>query len=177
MVSYELELQIEQSNQLKNDVIRLTAEGKKPSEIQQETGLSLKEQREINAEFRAAASNDFYIRQRAKELIAYVDQHYAGILQKFYEVEKNAQLANDDKLRADVLTRIVNTENARVAFMQKAGMLSENSISDDLVEMEAKQDEIISILKELNTKFPDAGNYIRERLMQLEGKVPSERIE
>lgn len=175
--NYELELQIEQSNDLKNKVVKLTAEGRKPSEISRITGLSLREQREINEEFRELARNSTYVQRRSKEIIAYGDVHFGSIIDRLNEVEESAKLNGDDKLRADTLSKLIVAEAKRIEFLQKAGIINDQGIGAEVARVEAKQEQIIGILQEARAKFPQAAKWIGEQLQKLNGLTPSERAD
>lgn len=175
--NYELELQIEASNDLKNTVIKMTAEGRRPTEITRETGLSLREQREINDEFRRLASSSQYVQQRSKEIIGYSDVHFSSIIDRLNEVEESAKMNGDDKLRADVLSRLIVAEDKRVAFLQKAGIINDQGVGAELAVREAREQQLIAILVKAKEKFPEAAAWIYEQLMELDGKVPSERVD
>lgn len=174
---YELELQIEASNDLKNMVIKMTAEGRKPSEISRQTGLSLREQREINEEFRSLARSSKYVQDRSKEIIAYADVHYQSIIDRLNEVEEAADLNGDNKLRADTLSKIIVAEDKRVAFLQKAGIINDQGISADLAAREEREEQIISILVRAKKKYPEAIAWVYEELQKLDGIIPSERVD
>ena len=168
---YELQLRIEQSNELKNRVITLTAEGKKPSEISKLTGLTLREQREINEEFRRLARSSEYINTRSKEIIAYGDVHYNSIIERMNEVYEQAELNGDTKLQAEILGKMAAVESKRIEFLQKAGIINDKGIGEEVARVEARQEQLINILKEVKDKYPEASQYIRERLLEITGTV------
>lgn len=174
---YELELQIESSNDIKNLVVKMTAEGRKPSEISRETGLSLREQREINDDFRALARSSKYVQERSKEIIGYSDVHFSSIIDRLNEVEESAKLNGDDKLRADVLSKLITAEGKRVDFLQKAGIINDQGIAGELAAREQRESEIIAILMKAKGKYPEAIAWIYSELQRLDGVIPSERVD
>lgn len=177
MTSYELELQVEQQNELRATVIRLSAEGKKPGEIKALTGLSAMQQREIMDEFRRIARSSEYIDQRSKEIMAYSDVHFNSVIRGLYEVLEEAKFNNDFKLSADILSKIAAVEAKRLEFLQKAGIINDKGVGEQVAKMEAQRDALVNILKEAKTKFPEASKWIRDQLLSLNGGTPSERVD
>lgn len=165
--NYEIDLLIEAENEQKAEVIRLTAEGRKPAEIQSITGLPAKRQREINQEFAVMARSSDYINRRAKEIVAYADVHFQSIIDRLNEAEEDAKMNGDTKLRADILTRIMNAENARQTFLQKAGIINDAGVGAELAEREAREAQILAILTQAMDRFPEAGAWIKQQIIEL----------
>lgn len=176
-MSYELELKVEQEQEIRAQVVRLTAEGKKPAEISRLTGMSPKKQREINEEFRNLVRSSNYIENRSREIIAYSDVHFNSVLSGLYEVLEEAKLGSDWKLAGETLNKIAATEAKRVELLQKAGIINDKGVGERMAQLEAQRDALINILKEARDKFPEASRWIRDRLMELSGKTPSERAD
>lgn len=171
-----LELLAEQEQDMMIDVVRLQAEGRGKQYIQQKTGASYKKQAEISKNFKSYVNTDRYIQERSREAVGQIDEHYTGLLLKFYEQYDNADSNDDYKTSSDILTRIANVEKERVNFLTKAGMISAGGIGDDLVELEQMKDDITKVLREIAIEKPDLAKYISEKLSQISGEVIAERV-
>lgn len=161
---YEIELQLEQDNEKRRKVITMTAEGKKISEISRETGLGFKQIREINQEFAAAAGSDSWIRQRAKEIIGYMDVHHTSIIERLYDIEQEARLNGDTKIQLDALSKIMAAEKDRVTFLRAAGIISDSGIGEQVAAFERDKAELMQILQEIRKEHPEVAGYIREKM-------------
>ena len=171
-----LELLAEQEQDMMMDVVKLQAEGRTKTYIQQKTGASFKKQNEVAQSFKSFVNTDRYIQERAREATAQIDVHYSEIIKKFYEVIDDAESADDYKAKADVLKKISDTEKARVDFLAKAGMLSAGGIGDDLVELEEQREKIKQVLREIAQERPDVAKLIAQKLAELDGTVYAEKV-
>src|SRR6478752_9419135 len=140
MSDYELELQVEAEAELKAEVVKLTAEGKKPAEIQRITGASFKTQREINEEFRNIAASDPWIRRRSKEIVGYGDTHYTAMIAELWNLYEDAGMNGDIKLQADIMGKIMVAEKDRISFLSKAGILVDNAVSQRIADFEHREE-------------------------------------
>jgi 7-cyano-7-deazaguanine synthase in queuosine biosynthesis len=56
-------------------------------------------------------------------------------------------------------------------MLQKAGLLDNKEIAEQIAQMEQKHDILIRILKEVATKYPDARDDIMKRLSEIKNEV------
>jgi hypothetical protein len=171
---YEMEQLIEQSNQKKNDVVRMTAEGRGIAEIKQQTSLTTKEIREINEDFKRMARSSDYVAQRGKEIIGYSDVHWTSIIERYNDLYDNSF---DDKTKADILNKIVVAEKARIDFLQKAGILNDQGIGAEIAEREARERQLMDILKRAKHRYPEAMQWVFNELAKADDIVPQARGE
>lgn len=175
-MSDELELAKEAENETFYEVVKLTASGRSPQFIHSQTGIPPRKQREMNEEFRAYVRNDRYAFDRSKELVGYADQHFGHLINGFNEVIDEAEMANDPKLKKEALKEIANVEAMRIKFFQSAGLIGQQGIGDEIVEAERKIAQVVSILRETASKFPEAASFIRAELQKLNGQVAAKRV-
>lgn len=174
------ELEIIKRAELETEVVSLYAKTKTIPEIIKATGLKKAEVEFILQEYRKYAMQDKVLREMSRETVLKTRQHYDDLIGQMYEVAEAAQLEEDNKLRLSVLNSIAAAEKQRVDFMQKAGMLADNELGDQLIESERKQQLIIEILKDVSKKYPKIGLEIQGRLRELTGtieNVPAQRID
>lgn len=171
-----LELLAEQEQDMMLEVVKLQAEGRTKTHIQQKTGASFKKQNEISNNFKSFVNTDRYIQERARESVGQIDIHYTSLLDKFYQVVDDADANDDYKTKADVLKKIADVEKQRVEFLGKAGMMSAGGIGDDLVELEEQREKIKQVLREIAAERPDVAKLIAQKLANLDGTVTAERV-
>lgn len=172
----DLELLAEQEQDMMMEVVKLQAEGRTKTYIQQKTGAAFKKQGELATRFKMFVNSDRYIQERARESVGQIDTHYTSLIAKFYETVDEAEAANNYKDKADILKKIADVEKQRVEFLAKAGMMSAGGIGDDLVELEEQREKIKQVLREIANERPDVAKLIAQKLGALDGTVVAERV-
>ena len=174
------ELDIMRQAEQQDKVVSLYARATPISQIMKQTGLKKAEVEFILIEYRKYTMQDKVLREMSRETVLKTRQHYDDLIAQLYEVIDLADSEGDYKTKMQAITAIANIEKQRVDFMQKAGMLADNEIGDQLVESERKQQIIIDIIRELSKKYPKIGLEFQERLKEVTGVVegvPSERLD
>ena len=172
----ELALPEEQIQDRNLEIVKLTAQGKTRQYIQSQTGVIPRMQREIVEQYKAFVRRDLWTVDRSKEIIGFMDEHYTSIIQGLYESISEAEMNDDYKSKAAFLKIIAEVEGKRVDALQKAGVFASQNVGDDMAKQQEEQDAIIEILKEVSTKWPDAGRYIAEKIGELKGEVIATRV-
>jgi len=172
-------LDIYRQAEKQDEVVRLYAQGKKLIEIMRETGLTKAQVDRMLADFKEYALQDKVLRAEARETLIKTREHYDHLITRMYEAILEADLAGDYKAKMTGVTGIANIEKNRVDFMQKAGMLLDNELAQNLIDAEKKHEVIIGILKEISRKYPKIGMEIAAELSKLTGVVQGvvERID
>ena len=174
------ELEVIRRAELEAKVISLYASTYPLSEIIKQTGLKKVQVEEILKGFKDYAMQDKVLREMSRETVIKTKLHYDDLIQKMYETVELADAEGDYNAKMKGIKAIADIEKQRVDFMQKAGMLADNEIGDQLVESERKQQIIIDILRELSKKYPKIGLEFQERLKEVTGVVegvPVERLD
>lgn len=152
-------------------VVELYATGHRVSEIQQKTGFTRVQIEEYLATFRQYAQQDAVLRERAKEAVRVVDVHYSEIVRGMHDAVESADLNNDYKVKITGLKAIADVEAKRVELLQKAGLLSDDIMGDQLAEMEQKQAILIGILKDVTGNCDHCKIEVAKRLSKVTGNV------
>jgi sugar-specific transcriptional regulator TrmB len=100
-------------------------------------------------EWRGMISNNEAIRARAKEALAGADQHYNKLINKAYEVIEEADQTQNLGAKTNAIKLILDIENKRIDMLQKAGLLENKELADQLIEQERKQEILLGILKDV----------------------------
>lgn len=172
------ELDIIRRAEKEDKVVSLYARATPVSQIIKQTGLKKSEIDLILSDFKKYAMQDKVLREMSRETVLKTRQHYDDLINQMYEVARLSEDEGDNVTRLKALNSIATTENQRVAFMQKAGLLADNELGDQLIESERKQQIIIDIIRELSKKYPSIGLEFQERLKEVTGileGVPSQR--
>lgn len=176
-MSDELELAIELERETFLEVVKLYTESKTPTEIQNATGVPFSRQREIRQQWFALVNDPRWAENRSKELVAELDEGYKSLLRRMEQVYDQAYEEGDLKLQKEILKELANIRKLSAEVFLKAGILNKDSIGDDIAEMLEEKAKIIDILKEVAQEYPDAGKLIQRKLMELDGKTASTRVD
>jgi hypothetical protein len=117
------------------------------------------------------ASNNQAIHARAKEALAGADQHYSSLIKKAYEVIDVADINTNLGAKTQAIKLIADIESKRLEMLQKAGLLDNKEIAEQIIEMERKQDVLMKILKEVASKHPEVREEIMRRLSEIQTEV------
>ena len=115
-------------------------------------------------EWRGMIANNDAIRARAREALATADQHYNRLIQKAYEVIDAADSQSDLGEKSKAIKLILDIENKRIEMLQKAGLLENKEIAEELMEMENKQEILVKILREVSGKCDTCKVEVSKRL-------------
>ena len=157
---------------LVNSVATEYLKGLDASEISRQLDIPRPKVMTLLNDWRAMASNNQAIHARAKEALAGADQHYSSLIKKAYEVVDVADTNTNLGAKTQAIKLIADIESKRLEMLQKAGLLDNKEIAEQIIEMERKQSILINILKEVATKYPE----IREEIMRKLSEVQTEVI-
>jgi ferredoxin len=150
-----------------DEVNRVASEYVKGStEIQISKSLDMPRTRVVKLldEWRGMIANNDAIRARAREALATADQHYNRLIQKAYEVIDAADSQSDLGEKSKAIKLILDIENKRIEMLQKAGLLENKEIAEELMAMENKQEILVKILREVSGKCDTCKVEVTKRL-------------
>lgn len=153
------------------EIVLLYVKGHTVPEIVRLSGMKRTQVEEHLKDFRDYAAQDKAIRTRAKDIVLSVDTHYSDIIKALYRNIEAAEFNNDPKSAMAGLKMVADAEAKRVDLLSKAGMLADNTIGDQIAEMERKQGILVEILREISREHPDIGRKIQTRLSEVTGKT------
>jgi ribosome biogenesis GTPase A len=122
-------------------------------------------------DWRAMISNNQAIHMRAKEALAGADQHYSSLIKKAYEVIDAADQTANLTAKTTSIKLIADIETKRLEMLQKAGLLDNKEIAEQIIEMERKHEVLIGLLKEIASEHPEIRKKIMERLSSIQTEV------
>jgi hypothetical protein len=156
-----------------NTVVTEYLKGSDPTRISKE--LSIPRVRVVAHldEWKASASNNSAIRARAKDALAGADAHYSKLISRSYEVIDEASLTNNLGAKTAAIKLVMDIESKRIDMLQKAGLLENKELAEEMVEIERRQEVLVGILRDVASSHPEVRDIIMQRLSAIakEGEV------
>jgi len=156
---------------LVNSVATEYLKGLDASEISRQLDIPRPKVMTLLNDWRAMASNNQAIHARAKEALAGADQHYSSLIKKAYEVIDVADTNTNLGAKTQAIKLIADIESKRLEMLQKAGLLDNKEIAEQIIDMERKQEVLMKILKEVASKHPEVREEIMRRLSEIQTEV------
>lgn len=150
-----------------NQVVEEYLKGNDPTVISKE--LDIPRQRVVSLinEWKVMASANDAIRARAKEALAAADTHYSKLISKSYEVIDEASLTNNLGAKTAAIKLVMDIESKRIDMLQKAGLLENKELAEEMVAIEKRQDVLVQILKDIASEYPEIRDEIMRRLSSI----------
>ena len=156
-----------------NTVVTEYLKGSDPTRISKE--LSIPRVRVVAHldEWKASASNNSAIRARAKDALAGADAHYSKLISRSYEVIDEASMTNNLSAKTAAIKLVMDIESKRIDMLQKAGLLENKELAEEMVEIERRQEVLVGILRDIASEHPPVRDIIMQRLSAIakEGEV------
>ena len=157
---------------LVNKVASEYLKGLDASEISKTLNIPRVKVTELLTDWRVMAANNQAIHARAKEALAGADQHFSSLIKKAYEVIDSADTTANLTAKTTSIKLIADIESKRLEMLQKAGLLDNQELADELLETERKQEILIGILKEVTSSCESCRPKVLTKLSQVnEGGV------
>lgn len=156
---------IEEVNRVATEYMK----GYNETEISNELDMPKARVSSLLKEWRAMAGNSEAVRSRAREALSAADQHYSRLIKQAYEVIDEATTTSDLRSKNSAIKLVLDIESRRIEMLQKAGLLENKELADQLLETERKQELIMNILKDIAVKYPQIKNEILTRLSEVSG--------
>ena len=124
-------------------------------------------------EWKRMASDNTVIRARAKEALAAADAHYNKLINKAYEVIDDATTTANLNAKTAGIKLVMDIESKRIDMLQKAGLLENKELAEEMVEIEKRQEVLVGILRDIASTHPEVRDLIMQRLSAIakEGEV------
>ena len=165
------ELDLVKHLDLVNKVASEYLKGNDPTEISNSLDIPRVKVVNLLNDWRSMVANNEAIHSRAREALVGADQHYSSLIKKSYEVIDSADMASNLSAKTAAIKLIADIEARRIDMLQKAGLLDNKEIAEQITQMEQKQEILIKILKEVASKYPDARDEIMRRLSEIKNEV------
>ena len=157
---------LEEVNKVATEYIK----GLNETEISKELDIPRARVSALLKEWKSMASNSEAVRARAREALSSADVHYSKLIKQAYEVIEDANVGSNLTAKTTAIKLILDIESKRIDMLQKAGLLENKELAEQLLEMERKQEVLVNILKEVSGDCPRCKNDIARRLAEFAGQ-------
>lgn len=147
-----------------NRVVEKYLQGAEPTQISKELEMPRQKVVLYINEWKQMASDNAAIRARAKEALVGADTHYNKLIQKAYEVIDDATTTANLTAKTSAIKLVLDIEAKRIDMLQKAGLLENKELAEEMLEIERKQDILVGILKDVASEYPQIRDEIMRRL-------------
>ena len=153
-----------------NKVVEKYLQGNEPTQISKELSMPRTKVVSLIEEWRVMAADNAAIRARAKEALVGADAHYNKLIQKAYEVMEDATTTANLGAKNASIKLVMDIEKTRIDMLQKAGLLENQELAQEMIEIEEKQSILVSILRDVASEYPEIRDKIMFRLSQVAKK-------
>lgn len=154
-----------------NKVVEKYLAGNEPTQISKELAMPRQKVVAYINEWRAMAADNAAIRARAKEALVGADTHYSKLIQKAYEVIDDATTTANLNAKTAGIKLVMDLESKRIDMLQKAGLLENKELAEEMIEIERRQDILKAILQDIAAEHPE----VRDKIMRRLSEVAKER--
>lgn len=149
-----------------NKVVAKYLEGNDPTKISKELALPRTKVVAFLEEWKVMASNNAAIRERAREALVAADTHYNKLIGQAYEVIDEASTQANLSAKTTAIKLVLDIETRRIDMLQKAGLLENKELAEEMMEIEKRQDILMGILKDVAAEYPEVRDKIMRRLSE-----------
>ena len=153
-----------------NKVVEKYLQGNEPTQISKELAMPRTRVVALIDEWKQLASDNAIIRARAKEALAGADAHYNKLIQKAYEVMDDATTTANLSAKNASIKLVMDIERTRIDMLQKAGLLENQQLAEEMVEIERNQEVLKGVLRDIASEYPEVRDEIMRRLSQIAKK-------
>lgn len=150
-----------------NLVVGEYLKGSDPTKISKELSIPRQTVVQYLSEWKQVASANDTIRARAREALAAADEHYSRLIGKAYEVIDEATTTANLNAKSSGIKLVMDLESKRIEMLQKAGLLENKELAEEMMEIERKQDVLKKILMEIASEHPEIRDKIMVRLSEV----------
>lgn len=149
-----------------NNVVAKYLEGNDETKISKILNLPRQKVVSYLNEWRVMASNNAAIRERAREALVAADTHYNKLITQAYEVIDDATTQANLTAKTTAIKLVLDIESRRIDMLQKAGLLENKELAEEMAEIENRQDILMAILKDVAAEHPEVRDKIMRRLSE-----------
>lgn len=154
-----------------NVVVGEYLKGSDPTKISKELEIPRTKVVEYIKQWQSMASANDAIRARAREALAAADEHYSRLISKAYEVIEDATTLANLGAKTNGIKLVMDLESKRIEMLQKAGLLENKELAEEMMEIERRQDILMNILKDIASEHPEIRDKIMKRLSDASEKL------
>jgi len=154
-----------------NKVIEELLKGSTPAQIARTLELTRVQVDNHIKTWKEFVQDNAAIKARAKEALAGADEHYSMLIKEAWSVVNEAGVASELNTKNAALQLIADIEAKRIDMLNKAGVLENNSMAEEILESERKQEILVDILRDVTSSCEHCKWEVSKRLSQVTGQV------
>ena len=147
-----------------NKVVAKYLEGNDETKISKQLNLPRQKVVSFLNEWRQMAANNAAIRERAREALVAADTHYSKLIGQAYEVIDEATTTANLPAKNAAIKLVLDIESRRIDMLQKAGLLENKELAEEMMEIENRQEILVGILKDIAAEHPEIRDKVMRRL-------------
>ena len=167
MTELEVAGQFDQMNKVVEELLK----GNTPAQIARSLELTRVQVENHIKTWKEFVQDNAAIKSRAKEALAGADEHYSMLIKEAWSVVNEAGVASELNTKNSALKLIADIEAKRIDMLNKAGVLENSDMADQILESERKQEVLVSILKEVTANCDHCKWEVAKRLSEVTGQV------
>ncbi len=153
-----------------NQVVEEYLKGNDPTAISKQLDIPRTKVVTLINEWKVMASANDAIRARAKEALAAADTHYSKLVSRTYEVIDEASMTNNLSAKTAAIKLVMDIESKRIDMLQKAGLLENKELAEEMIQIERRQEILMGILRDIASEYPQVRDEIMRRLSDIAKK-------
>ena len=153
-----------------NQVVEEYLKGNDPTVISKQLAIPRQKVVTLINEWKVMASANDAIRARAKEALAAADTHYGKLVSRTYEVIDEASMTNNLSAKTAAIKLVMDIESKRIDMLQKAGLLENKELAEEMIQIERRQEVLMGILRDIASEYPQIRDEIMRRLSDIAKK-------
>jgi hypothetical protein len=155
-----------------NKVVDLFLKGTtNPNQIARVTGFKRTDVQDYLNEWRSVIQSDRQIQMRAREALAGADKHYSMLIEEGWDVISQSGNQGDLSKKTAGIKLVADIQQKQIDMLQKAGLIEDSEVAEQIIETERKQEILVKILKEVVSDCSHCKKEVFTRLEQVTGKA------
>lgn len=163
----ELAGQFDQMNKVVEEVLK----GNTVAKVSSNLGITRVQVENHLKTWKEMVKDSNVIRDRAKEALVGADEHYNLLIKEAWDVVNEAGIAAELSTKNSAIKLIADIEAKRIDMLNKAGVLENDSMADQILESERKQELLIGILRDVTSSCDHCKWEVAKRLQEVTGQV------
>jgi hypothetical protein len=171
MIMAEHEIEIAGQFDQMNKVVEELLKGNPPTTIARNLELTRVQVDNHIQTWKELVQDNTAIKARAREALAGADEHYNMLIKEAWRTVEQADVQDALNVKAQSLKLIADIEAKRIDMLNKAGVLENDSMANQILESEKKQEILIGILRDVTSLCDKCKWEVSKRLSQATGQV------
>jgi hypothetical protein len=160
-----------------NKVVEELLKGNTPTSIARSLELTRVQVENHIKTWKEMVHDNSAIRERAKEALAGADEHYSMLIKEAWRTLEQADAQDALPVKTQALKLIADIEGKRIEMLNKAGVLENSDIGDQILESEKKQQILVDILRDVTANCDHCKWEVAKRLQDVTGQVEAVRVD